>query len=156
MYATVGKDLATAYYHWFFLIQPYDLPERLIGADSDYFLRKKLGGWGTGAEVFAPEAYAEYERCFRDPKTIHASCEDYRAAATIDLVHDEADRGRRVECPLLALWGERGVVERLYDVLEVWREYARDVRGRSLPCGHYLAEERPEETAEDLVSFLKD
>jgi haloacetate dehalogenase len=156
VFATADKEFATAYYHWFFLIQPYDLPERLIGADSDYFLRKKLGGWGTGAEVFAPEAYVEYERCFRDPKTIHASCEDYRAAATIDLVHDQADRGRRVECPLLALWGEKGVVERLYDVLAVWREYAHNVRGRSLPCGHYLAEERPEETAEELVSFLKD
>jgi haloacetate dehalogenase len=129
---------------------------RIIGGFSDYFLRNTVGGWGRGAEVFAPEAYAEYERCFRDPKTIHASCEDYRAAATIDLVHDEADRGRRVECPLLALWGEKGVVERLYDVLAVWCEYAHDVRGRTLPCGHYLAEERPEETAEDLVSFLKD
>jgi haloacetate dehalogenase len=156
VFATADKELATAYYHWFFLIQPYDLPERLIGADSDYFLGKKLGGWGTGVEVFAPEVYTEYERCFRDPKTIHASCEDYRAAATIDLEHDEADRDRRIECPLLALWGEKGVVERLYDVLEVWREYARDVRGRALPCGHYLAEERPGETAGELVSFLGD
>lgn len=155
VFTTADTELATAYYHWFFLIQPYDLPEHLIGADPDYYLGKKLGGWGTGAEVFASEAYAEYKRCFRDPKTIHASCEDYRAAATIDLIHDEADRDRRVECPLLALWGERGVVERLYDVLGVWREYASDVRGRSLPCGHYLAEERPEETAEELVSFLR-
>jgi len=155
VFATADKELATAYYHWFFLIQPYDLPERLIGADPDYFLRKKLGGWGTGVEVFAPEAYAEYERCFRDPRTIHASCEDYRAAATIDLAHDEADRNRRVGCPLLALWGERGVVERLYDVLDIWREYATDVRGRALPTGHYLAEERPGETAEELVSFLE-
>jgi haloacetate dehalogenase len=91
----------------------------------------------------------------RDPETIHAICEDYRAAATIDLVHDEADRNHKVESPLLALWGERGVVERLYDVLEVWREYASDVRGRALPAGHFLAEERPEETAEELVSFLR-
>ena len=156
VFATVDKELAMAYYHWFFLIQPYDLPERLIVADPDYFLGKKLGGWGTGIEVFAPEAYAEYERCFRDPKTVHASCEDYRAAATVDLEHDEADRDRRIESPLLALWGEKGVVERLYDVLEVWREYARDVRGRALPCGHYLPEERPGETVEELVSFLED
>ena len=156
VFATADKELATAYYHWFFLIQPYDLPERLIGADPGYFLGKKLGGWGTGIEVFAPEAYAEYERCFSDPKTIHASCEDYRAAATIDLEHDEADRDQRVECPLLALWGEKGVVEKLYEVLEVWSEYARNVRGRTLPCGHYLPEERPGETVGELVSFLED
>ena len=155
VFATADKELATAYYHWFFLIQPYDLPERLIGANPDYFLGKKLGGWGTGADVFAPKAYAEYERCFRDPKTIHASCEDYRAAATVDLQHDEATRDRRVECPLLALWGERGVVERLYDVPEVWRGYANDVRGRALTCGHYLAEESPEQTAEELISFFE-
>jgi haloacetate dehalogenase len=152
---TADKDLATAYYHWFFLIQPYDLPERLIGADPDYFFGKTLGAYGTGTEVFAPEAYAEYERYFRDPKTIHAMCEDYRAAATIDLDHDEADRGRKVGCPLLALWAGKGVVERLYDVLEVWREYATEVRGRALPSGHYLAEERPGEVAEELVSFLE-
>ena len=154
VFETADKELAMAYYHWFFLSQPYDLPERLIGADPDYYLRKKLGGWGTGFDSFASEAYAEYERCFRDPRTIHASCEDYRAAATIDLKHDGADRDRKVGCPLLALWGEQGVVERLYDVLGVWRGYASDVRGRALPCGHYLAEERPEETAEELVTFL--
>jgi haloacetate dehalogenase len=156
VYATVGKDLATAYYHWFFLIQPYDLPERLLGAEPDYFLGKTLGGYGTGTQVFAPEAYAEYQRYFRDPNTIHAMCEDYRAAATIDLDHDEADRGRKVGCPLLALWAGKGVVERLYDVLEVWREYATDVRGRALPSGHFLCEESPEEVAQELVSFLKD
>jgi haloacetate dehalogenase len=155
VFATADKNLATAYYHWFFLIQPYDLPEHLIGADPDYYLGKKLGGWGPGVKVFAPEAYAEYQRCFRDPATIHASCEDYRAAATIDLTHDEADRDRKVEHPLLALWGENGVVERLYDPLDVWRRYASDVRGRSLPTGHFLAEEKPEETAEELISFLK-
>ncbi|MDQ3636766.1 MAG: alpha/beta hydrolase [Actinomycetota bacterium] len=155
VFATADKNLATAYYHWFFLIQPYDLPEHLIGADPDYYLGKKLGGWGPGVEVFTPEAYAEYQRCFRDPATIHASCEDYRAAATIDLTHDEADRDRKVECPLLALWGENGVVEKLYDPLDVWREYASDVRGRALPAGHFLAEEGPEETAEALIPFLE-
>ena len=155
VFATADKDLAMSYYHWFFLAQPYDLPERLIGADPDYYLSKKLGGWGSGVEAFAQEAYAEYQRCFRDPETIHASCEEYRAAATIDLVHDEADRHRKVECPLLALWGEKGVVERLYDVFEVWSGYASDVRGSPLPCGHFLAEERPGETAEELGSFLE-
>ena len=156
VYSTVSKDLATDYYHWFFFIQPYDLPETLIGADPGYYLRKKLGGWGTSLDTFAPEALAEYERCFRDPATIHSSCEDYRAAASIDLVHDEADwdEGRKVECPLLALWGGRGVMERLYDVEDVWSGYASDVRGGPLDAGHYLAEERPEETAWELTRFL--
>jgi len=157
VYATVGKDLATAYYHWFFFIQPYDLPETLIGADPGYYLRKKLGGWGTKLDTFAPEALAEYERCFSDPATIHASCEDYRAAASIDLVHDDADRGegRKVACPLLALWGGQGVMERLYDVEDVWREYAWDVRGGPIDTGHFLAEERPGETARELANFLE-
>ena len=157
VYRTVGKDLATAYYHWFFFIQPYDLPETLIGSDPTYYLRKKLGGWGTKLETFAPEALAEYERCF-DADTIHASCEDYRAAASIDLVHDGADldEGHKVECPLLALWGGGGVVERIYDVESVWREYANDVRGKPLDTGHFLAEERPEETTQELKSFLRE
>jgi len=156
VFETVGKDLATAYYHWFFFIQPYDLPETLIGGDPSYYLHKKLGGWGTPLEIFAPEALAEYERCF-DAATIHASCEDYRAAASIDLVHDEKDwnEARKAECPLLALWGGRGVVEKTYDVEAVWREYASDVRGKPLAAGHFLAEERPEETARELRAFLE-
>lgn len=158
VFATVNKDLATAYYHWFFFIQPYDLPERLIGADPGYYLRKKLGGWGTSLDAFAPKALSEYARCFSDPRTIHASCEDYRAAASVDLVHDDADaeKGRVIECPLLVLWGAAGVMERLYDVKEVWREYARNVRGTPLASGHFLAEEKPGETARELSSFLRD
>jgi haloacetate dehalogenase len=157
VFGTVGKDLATAYYHWFFFIQPYDLPETLIGADPSYYLRKKLGGWGTSLEMFAPEALSEYERCF-DAATIHASCEDYRASASIDLVHDEAnlDEGHKVECPLLTLWGGRGVMERIYDVEAVWQEYASNARGKPLDAGHFLAEERPEETAQELTTFLKE
>ena len=157
VFGTVGKDLATAYYHWFFFIQPYDLPETLIGADPSYYLRKKLGGWGTSLETFAPTALAEYERCF-DAATIHASCEDYRAAASIDLVHDEADRdeGRKVKCPLLALWGGQSVMEGIYEVEAVWREYANDARGNPLDAGHFLAEERPAETAQELRDFLKE
>ena len=156
VFETVGKDLAMAYYHWFFFIQPYDLPETLIGGDPSYYLHKKLGGWGTPLEIFVPEALAEYERCF-DAATIHASCEDYRAAASIDLVHDEKDwnEARKAECPLLALWGGRGVVKKTYDVEAVWREYASDVRGKPLDAGHFLAEERPEETARELRAFLE-
>ncbi len=155
IFETVGKELATAYYHWFFLIQHRELPERLIGADPAYYLRWTLGRYGADLDIFAPEALAEYERCFRDPATIHANCEDYRAAASIDLVHDEADRGRKLRCPLLLLWGARGAMHDLYDVENVWREYAEDVRGKPLDAGHYLAEERPEETSRELTSFLR-
>jgi haloacetate dehalogenase len=155
VFSHVTKELATLYYHWFFLTQPGGLPEKLIGADPIYYLRAKLGSWGAQRDSFAPEAVAEYERCFSDPATIHATCEDYRAAATIDLVHDEADRGRRVTCPLLVLWGTNSIVGRLHEPLDIWRDYATDVRGRGLPCGHYLAEERPDETVRELLTFLQ-
>lgn len=155
IFETVEKELATAYYHWFFLIQEDGLPERLIGADPIYYLRWMLGRYGADTSIFAPEALAEYERCFNDPLAIHASCEDYRAAATIDLVHDAADRDRTLEHPLLALWGARGAMHRLYDVEEVWRGYAEDMRGKPLDAGHYLAEEVPEETVAGLRTFLR-
>jgi len=157
MYGKTDKAFATAYYHWFFLIQPYDLPERLIAADPGYYLRKKLGGFGvSGLGIFDTRALAEYERCFRDPATIHATCEDYRAAATIDLEHDAADMGRKIDCPLLVLWGEKGVVHRFFDPIEDWKSVASDVRGKALPCGHFLAEEAPEETYAEVVGFLRD
>ncbi|MBA2343686.1 MAG: alpha/beta hydrolase [Rubrobacter sp.] len=156
VFARTDKALATSYYHWFFLIQPYDLPETLIGADPTYYLHKKLGGWGTALDTFAPEALTEYERCFSDPRTIHASCEDYRAAASIDLAHDEADAGmKQIECPLLLLWGASGIMGKLYDVEEIWHPYARDVRGKAMDAGHFLAEEQPEETARKLLDSLK-
>ena len=154
IYRMTNQGFATAYYHWFFLIQAYDLPERLIGNDPDYYLNWTLRRLNVGRDVHAPKAMAEYLRCFRDPATIHGACEDYRAAATIDLVHDEADLDRRIECPLLALWGRRGVMERYFDVLATWRERARDVQGRALDCGHYLPEEVPEETASTLRGFF--
>ncbi|MGI8866070.1 MAG: alpha/beta fold hydrolase [Rubrobacteraceae bacterium] len=154
VFETVGKDLATVYYHWFFLIQPFDLPERLIGNDPSYFLRQALGRYGADLSIFAPDALAHYERCFAEPATIHASCEDYRAAASIDLVHDRADRGRKLKCPLFLLWGARAAMHDLYDVAEVWRDYAEEVHGKPLDAGHYLAEERPYETARELAAFL--
>ena len=142
-------DFGLGYWHWFFLAQPYDLPERLIAADPDAFYLR----WGS--DFFAPEALAEYRRCFRDPATIHAMCEDYRAAATLDFALDEADRGRRrIACPVLALWGRRGRLDAWYDVLAVWRDWADDVRGRALDCGHYLAEEAPDETYAELRAFF--
>jgi haloacetate dehalogenase len=154
MYAQTDKAFATAYYHWFFLIQPFDLPERLIGADPTYYLRRKLGGWSSGLQHFDARALAEYERCFADPATIHATCEDYRAAATIDLEHDAADEGTRIRCPVLVLWGEKGVVHRLFEPIEDWKRVADDVRGQRLPCGHFLAEEAPEATVAKLLAFL--
>jgi haloacetate dehalogenase len=154
MYGRTDQVFATAYYHWFFLIQPFDLPERMIGADPVWYLHKKLGGWGTGMAHFDPRALAEYERCFRDPATIHATGEDYRAAASIDLEHDALDADKRIACPLLALWGAKGVVHRLFDPIADWRSVADDVRGRALPCGHYLAEEAPEATLAELGAFL--
>ncbi|HSL01266.1 MAG TPA: alpha/beta hydrolase [Rubrobacteraceae bacterium] len=138
------------YWHWFFLAQPYDLPERMIGNDPDHFIFRGR------PNIFAPEAYSEYIRCFRNPGTVHAICEDYRAAATIDFAHDEADHraGRLIECPVLVLWGRLGNLEEWYDVLEVWRGWADKVEGRALECGHYLPEEVPEETCAQLRSFF--
>ncbi|MDQ6618532.1 MAG: alpha/beta hydrolase [Pseudomonadota bacterium] len=155
MYGRTDKAFATAYYHWFFLIQPYDLPERMIGADPAYYLRKKIGGWSRGLSYFDPRALAEYERCFRDPAMIHASCEDYRAAAGIDLEHDAQDESARIECPLLALWGDEGVVNRLFKPLDDWRSVALDVRGRALRSGHFLPEEAPEDTCAELLHFFR-
>ena len=155
MYARTDRAFATGYYHWFFLIQPAPFPERLIGADPEFYLRTKLSGWSQGESgFFAPEAVAEYLRCFADPAAIAASCEDYRAAASIDLEHDAADEGRLVEAPLLALWGARGLVGRSYDVLATWREKAVDVQGHALPTGHYLPEEAPEAVADALEAFF--
>jgi haloacetate dehalogenase len=157
VFRATNQAIATGYYHWFFLIQPEPLPEHLIGADPVFYLRKKLGHWSAGKDTswVAPEALAEYERCFSDPATIHASCEDYRAAATIDLAHDEADLDRKIACPLLVLWGEHGLMHRHFDVLATWREKAAGpVEGQKLPCGHFLPEEQPEATAQALARFF--
>ncbi len=154
MYMTADKTFATVYYHWFFLIQPTDFPERLIGAQPEYYLRACLNRWSADITAFPPEVVGEYVRCFSDPATIHATCEDYRAAASIDLAHDEADLSQKVACPLLALWGEKGFVGRKYDVLETWRERAIDVRGGTIPGGHFLPEEAPYETYRALREFL--
>jgi haloacetate dehalogenase len=155
MYARTTHEFAKAYYHWFFLIQAEPFPETLIGANPDPFLRKHMGGRFAGLAPFEPDGWPEYLRCFSDPATVHATCEDYRAGESIDLVHDDADFGRRtVECPLLVLWGRHGVIERCFTPLADWREYAADVRGKSLDCGHYLPEEQPAETARELAQFF--
>jgi haloacetate dehalogenase len=152
----VDKAMAMATFHWFFLAQPYDLPERLIGGDPVYFLTTLLARWsGAGLTPFSAEALAEYVRCFSDPATIHASCEDYRAGATIDAALDAADRARGgIRCPMLALWGEARKNRHGYGVLETWAQWASDVRGHGLPCGHFLPEEAPDATAGALEEFL--
>jgi haloacetate dehalogenase len=154
MYAATTHAFAKAYFHWFFLIQPAPFPEKLIGADPEFFIKYQMGRRHGGLKVFAPEAMAEYLRCFSDPAAIHASCEDYRAAESIDLAHDSADSGNKIECPLLALWGKHGVVEQQFDCLATWRAVAKDVRGQALDCGHYLPEEQPDEVLRHLQGFL--
>lgn len=154
MFETTDQRFATGYYHWFFLIQPDGLPERLIGADPDYFLMEKLGRWSAPGAVFNEQAVAAYLQAFRSPEVIHASCEDYRAAAGIDLDHDREDRGRRIGQPLLVLWGRQGFVHRTYDVAAVWRDHARDVTAASLDCGHFLPEEAPQEVSAQLAAFF--
>lgn len=154
MYERTDRAFAKAYFHWFFLIQPAPFPEKLIGADPEFFIKFQMGQRHGGLQVFAPDAMAEYVRCFSDPATIHASCEDYRAAESIDLEHDAADMVEKIACPVLALWGKQGVIEQQFDCLADWRAVAREVRGEALDCGHYLPEEQPEEVARQLESFL--
>jgi len=155
MYEQTNEAFARAYWHWFFLILPAPLPERMIGNDLEGVLPAKMGMGSAGMSPFAPAAWAEYVRCFT-PGMVHASCEDYRAAASIDLVHDRADReaGRKVRAPLLVLWGARGVVEKCFKPLDEWRRVADDVRGASLPAGHYLPEEVPEPVIQELERFF--
>ncbi len=154
MYGQTDMRFATAYYHWFFLIQPAPLPERMINADPEFFLRSKCGQWGRTEGAITDDAFAEYLRCFQRPETVHAMCEDYRAAATIDLVHDAVDADVRLAMPLLALWGGDGFVGTNYDVLAEWRKVAEDVSGHGVPGGHYLPEEAADETLAALLNFF--
>ncbi|MEM7709398.1 MAG: alpha/beta hydrolase [Pseudomonadota bacterium] len=159
MYRDTGPDFARLYWHWFWLTLPAPHPERMIAADPDAFWRMKCGsGWANGTpgmDLFAPNALAEYLDHWT-PETIHASCEDYRAAATIDIAHDDADGDRRIDAPLLALWAERGAVARCFDPLALWRERATNVRGAPLPGGHYLAEELPDTVADAILKHVEE
>ncbi|MGP4014448.1 alpha/beta fold hydrolase [Saccharopolyspora sp. 5N708] len=150
VFARVDASFARAAWHWFFLAQQGDLPERLIAADPDAFFLRGAG------ELFAPEALAAYREAYHRASVIHAMCQDYRAGASVDVADDEADRGRRqIACPTLVLWGRHGPLGREPDVLDVWRRWAPHAHGRVLECGHYLAEERPVETLADLQEFLR-
>lgn len=156
MYEQTGETFAREYWHWFFLIQPAPTPERLIEADPGAYIRELMGRRG-GLAPFDPRALADYVRGLAAPGAAHAVCEDYRAAATIDLDHDRADRdaGRRVALPLLALWGARGVVQRCFDPLAEWQRVATDVQGAALPCGHYIPEEAPDALLAHALPFLQ-
>jgi len=157
LFNNVTKAWATFSWHWFFMIQPYDFPEHLMSADPDFFIEKKLAKTAQGLSFFDPKALAEYKRYMRNPATVHAMCEDYRACATIDLDTDTKDfaAGRRITCPVLLLWGATGGVGRNHAPREVWEQYATDIRGaKALPCGHYLSEEAPEQTYRELREFF--
>jgi haloacetate dehalogenase len=155
-FMAADRKLAGAYWHWFFLSQPEPIPERMIGADPDFFFETCLKGWG-GATLadYDPEQLADYRRAWRDPAMIHASSSDYRAAASIDLEHDAADLNRKVEAPLLAFYGAKGVMARLFDIPAEWRKRATRVDAASLPGGHFFPDLMPKETAEILVGFLR-
>lgn len=154
MYEHVSMGLARDYFHWYFLIQPAPFPETLIAPNAEFWLRV---AFRAAQSAVTPEAFAEYLRCFRDPAMIHGTCEDYRAAAAVDLEHHRADEteGRKVGCPLLILWGLNGVVERYFKPLDEWRKSAPDVRGRGLPAGHFLAEEVPDLVYTELAEFFR-
>jgi haloacetate dehalogenase len=150
MYESTNMPFAKAYYHWFFLIQEAPLPERMLANIGPEYIFKRLGRGKAGLKFFSKQAMAEYVRCFNP----HSTCEDYRASATIDLVHDRKEK-TKLRMPVLALWGKQGVIEALFDCLADWRAVAADVRGKSLPCGHFIPEEKPEELLGELRRFLK-
>jgi haloacetate dehalogenase len=153
VYTQVSKNLATWYFHWFFLIQPAPLPEMLLAGQAEPFLRD-FAFRGLIPAAIDEAVFAEYLRCFSDPQSLHAMCEDYRAGASIDLQHDEADLSKTLACPTLVLWGVHGAMHRLFDVLDTWRQRAPDVQGKALPAGHWLPEECPQDVSTALLDFL--
>jgi len=152
VFHTVTKELATSNFHWFFLIQPPPLPETMIGNSAEFWLKTRFNAVAPGA--IDKDAFAEYLRAFRTPEMIHATCEDYRASASIDMTHDEADLQRKISCPVLALWAEKGAMGRHYNVLDTWKERASNVIGKPLPSSHFIAEEIPDMLLSELGSFL--
>ena len=156
MYEQTSEAFARAYWHWFFLIQPEPLPERLIESDPAAYLRDVMGRRSAGLAPFDPRALAHYEQGLRTPGAAHGLCEDYRAAAGIDLEHDRADRdaGHRLALPVMVLWGRDGVIQRCFDPLREWSRLADDVCGEALDCGHYIAEEAPQLLLDRVLPFL--
>ena len=154
VFKNTNAILARRYYHWFFLIQSYPHPETMIGNDPEYYIRSKLQMWGANNQYLTEDIIKEYLRCF-NTESINASCEDYRAGASIDLVHHEEDLHKKISCPLQVLWGSKATVEELYDPVKVWKEWAINVEGESIDCGHFLPEENPIETYNAIIKFLK-
>ncbi|MFS2007107.1 alpha/beta fold hydrolase [Duganella sp. CT11-25] len=156
MYEKTSMAFATAYYHWFFLIRPAPFPETLINSHPGDYLKHTIGGRSAGLAPFTDEAYAEYLRCLQDPATVHGICEDYRASAGIDLDHERADlaAGRKIACPMLALWGAHGAVGKCFDPLAEWQALAANVRGHALDCGHYIPEEAPQALLDQVLPFF--
>jgi haloacetate dehalogenase len=153
MYGATDRVFATAYWEWFFFVQSADFPETLLAASPEAFLRHELGRL-VEAGVIGNEIFDGYVRAYSSPDAMHGMCEDYRAGASIDLMHDAADVGRRIVQPLLVLWGEQNPVWKRFDMLEVWNRFATQVSGTPIPAGHYLAEEAPERTLAELLPFL--
>jgi haloacetate dehalogenase len=161
LYQNITQEFATIFYHWFLLVQPPPFPETMVANSAEYFLKCTLlwlGGHSLDEPVpdfVGPTVFQEYFRTFRDPATIHAICEDYRAAASIDLAHDKADLAKKIQCPLLVLWSEKGPFHRMYNVLQTWRDRAVQAQGKAMPTGHFLPEQMPEEFTQELKAFLR-
>jgi haloacetate dehalogenase len=158
MYQQTNQQFARAYWHWFFLIRPAPLPESLIESNPDQYLKNVIGARSAGMGPFTKEAVAEYARCLHLEGAARGICEDYRAAATIDLEHDQLDidQGNNVSCPLRVLWGKAGTVGKVFDVLEEWKKVSNQVDGRALPSGHYIPEDVPEMLLEEVNAFWGD
>ncbi len=161
LYQYITQEFATIFYHWFLLVQPPPFPETMVANSAEYFLKCTLL-WLGGSKItdplpdwIDPAVFQEYFRTFRSPETIHAICEDYRAAASIDLAHDKADLDKKIQCPLLVLWSEKGPFHRMYNVLQTWRDRAVQAQGKSMPTGHFLPEQMPNELTHELQMFLR-
>jgi len=161
LYQNITQEFATIFYHWFLLVQPPPFPETMVANSAEYFLRCTLL-WLGGNKItdplpdwIAPEVFQEYFRTFRSPETIHAICEDYRAAASIDLAHDKADLDKKIQCPLLVLWSEKGPFHRMYNVLQTWQDRSVTAQGKAMPTGHFIPEQMPEELTQELKAFLR-
>lgn len=153
-FETIDQKAATGSFHWFFLIQGRGLPERLIGSESEFYLRHMFGTLLRDQGAIEPAAFAEYLRCFQAPETIRATCDEYRAGASIDLAHDRADLAQKVKLPLLILWGQHSGQGSGYDLLKVWRDHAENVRGHGIDSGHFIPEEKPDEVCAALREFF--
>ncbi|MBV8776453.1 MAG: alpha/beta hydrolase [Alphaproteobacteria bacterium] len=153
-FETIDQKAATGSWHWFFLIQGRGLPEHMIGGDPEFFLRHMFGSLLRDAGAIEPAAFAEYLRCFKNLETIRATCDEYRAGASIDLIHDRADLAQKVAVPMLILWGAHSGQGAGYDMLRVWRDHATDVRGHAIDSGHFIPEEKPDEVCAALREFF--